>query len=40
MICRKCADAADKGLPHDAHCDTAGCSCGHRPPVKHKETAC
>lgn len=30
MICAPCAAAADARAPRTAHCNNAGCTCGHR----------
>lgn len=40
MICRQCANAADNRLPAEAHCTTAGCSCGHRTPTRTEGDPC
>jgi hypothetical protein len=37
MVCRTCAEAADRGAPPSQHCRSTGgpgsrCDCQHRPP--------
>lgn len=36
MICERCAEAADRGLPRENHCEDPGCTCGHQVRPKEK----